>query len=119
MTLIRQVTVRRVDWFRVLTDMRTLGLTLKVITAATGVSKATLLDLRNQEADPKTHQGELLIALWVRTTGRPADEVPRQGTPCSAMKQRYIESWVGGTIHCPLCGTRHALRAPKKAIRTV
>lgn len=113
MTLIRQVKVKRVDWFRVLADLRGHGLTMRVITACTGISKPTLLDIRNQDADPKMHQGELLIALWVRTTGRPADEVPRHGDPRTAIKPKYVESWEGGTIHCPLCGTEHALRAPK------
>lgn len=114
MSLIRRVTVRRVDWFRVLADLRERGLTLRVITACTGISKPTLLDLRNQEADPKMHQGELLIALWVRTTGRPAGEVPRWGDPRTAIKRSYVEAWEGGTIHCPLCGTEHSVRAPKK-----
>lgn len=113
MTLIRQVKVKRVDWFRVLADLRDRGLTLRVITACTAISKPTLLDLRNQEADPKMHQGELLVALWVRTTGKPASQLPRHGDPRTALKPKYVESWVGGTIHCPLCGTEHALRAPK------
>ena len=115
MTLIRQVKVKRVDWFRVLADLRGHGLTLRVITACTEISKSTLLDLRNQDAEPKMQQGELLIALWVRTTGRPADQIPRHGDPRSAMKRSYIESWEGGTIHCPLCGTDHSIRPPKKS----
>lgn len=114
MTLIRQVKVKRVDWFRVLADLRGYGLTLRVITACTEISKSTLLDLRNQDAEPKMQQGELLIALWVRTTGRPADQIPRHGDPRSGMKPSYVESWEGGTIHCPLCGTDHSIKQPKK-----
>lgn len=114
MALIRQVIAKRIDWFRVLADLRDRGLTLRVITACTGISKPTLLGLRNQEADPKMHQGELLVALWVRTTGRPAGEVPRWGEPRTALKRSYVEAWVGGAIHCPLCGTEHSVRAPKK-----
>ena len=113
MTLIRQVKVKRVDWFRVLADLRDKGLTLRVITACTGISKPTLLDLRNQEADPKMHQGELLIALWMRETGRTFDKVPRHGDPRTGIKPKYVESWEGGSIHCPLCGTGHTVRAPK------
>ncbi len=113
MTLIRQVKVKRVDWFRVLADLRGNGLTLRVITACTGISKPTLLDLRNQDADPKMHQGELLIALWVRTTGNLATQVPRHGDERTAIKRSYVDSWESGSIHCPLCGTEHSIRAPK------
>ena len=113
-TLLRQVKVKRVDWFRVLADLRGHGLPLRVITACTGISKPTLLDLRNQDADPKMHQGELLIELWMRTTKLTRDDVPRWGDPRTAMKRGYVESWEGGTIHCPLCGTEHATRAPKQ-----
>lgn len=111
---LRPVKVKRVDWFRVLADIRAAGLTLRVITALTDISKNTLLDLRNQEADPKTHQGELLLTLWIKVTGQTLADVPRWGDPRTAMKRTYIESWEGGTIHCPLCCTEHSVRAPKK-----
>lgn len=111
---LRPVKVKRVDWFRVLADIRAAGLTLRVVTALTDISKSTLLDLRNQDADPKTHQGELLLTLWVKVTGLAMDDVPRWGDPRTAMKRTYIESWEGGTIHCPLCGTEHRGRALKQ-----
>lgn len=111
---LRPVKVRRVDWFRVLADIRAAGLTLRVVTALTDISKSTLLDLRNQDADPKTHQGELLLTLWVKVTGQAMADVPRWGDPRTAMKRSYIDAWEGGTIHCPLCGTEHSVRAAKK-----
>lgn len=114
MTLARRITICRIDWFRLLADLRYQGLTLRVITACTGISKPTLLGLRNQDADPKMHQGELLITLWTRTTGRPASDVPRSGDPRTALKRSYVESWEGGSIHCPLCGTEHSMRPPKR-----
>ena len=114
MALIRRVVVKKVDWFRLTADIRSHGLTLRIITACTGISKATLLDLRNQDADPKMHQGELLIALWARTTGLPTDQVPRHGNPSAALKPIYVKSWEGGSICCPLCGTEHRVREPKK-----
>lgn len=111
---LRPVTVKRIDWFRVLVDLRSAGMSLRVITALTGMSKSTLLDLRNQEADPKTHAGEILVTLWARTTGRPAADVPRWGNEFSAMKKSYEQAWERGSIHCPLCGTPHHTRPPKK-----
>jgi hypothetical protein len=112
MTLVRQVTARKVDWFRLTADLRNLGLTLKIIAAATGISKPTLLDLRNQDADPKMHQGELLIALWMRETGRPAGEVPRHGDAPSN-KPVCVQAPAGGSIRCPLCDKEHLVRAAK------
>lgn len=114
MTIIRSVKVKRVDWFRVLADIRSAGLTLRVVTAMTDISKSTLLDLRNQDADPKMHQGELLLTLWQQVTGLTMAEVPRWGDPRTAMKRTYIQAWEGGTIHCPLCGTEHRVRSPKQ-----
>lgn len=111
---LRPVKVKRVDWFRVLADIRSAGLTLRVVTALTDISKSTLLDLRNQDADPKTHQGELLLTLWVQVTGQTMADVPRWGDARTAMKRTYIDAWEGGTIHCPLCGTEHAVRSAKK-----
>lgn len=114
MALIRRVIVKKVDWFWLLTDLQGHGLTMRVITACTGVSKPTLLDIKNQDADPKMHQGELLIALWVRTTGRPADEVPRHGDPRLVVDRSNAAAWVGCAICCPLCAKEHRVRPPKK-----
>ena len=111
MTPIRQVKVKRVDWFHVLSDLRYCGLTLRVITACTGISKATLLDLRNQDADPRMHQSELLLELWCQTTGRPIDEAPRHGDPRSTTKPRRSDRLEGWKICCPLCGKEHHARA--------
>lgn len=111
MAVIRQVVVRKVDWFRVLTDLRYCGLTLRVITACTGISRATLLDLRNQDADPKMLQGELLLELWCQTTGRSTDEVPRHGDPRPTTKPRRASTFEGVRICCPLCGKEHLARA--------
>ena len=113
MPLIRQVTARRVDWPRLLFDLRSHGLVMRVITSATGISKPTLLGLRNQDSDPKMHQGELLIALWMRTTGKTFADVPRDGDPRTALKRSYVDAWEGGNIHCPLCGAKHSTRSPK------
>jgi len=83
---------------------------LSQITHATGISKSTLLEMRG-DYDPKMLPGEHLLALWVRVTQRSLADVPRRGEPCGAMKARYVASWEGGAIHCPLCGTEHAYRA--------
>lgn len=114
MALIRRVAVKKVDWFWLLMDLQWHGLTLRVIASCTEISKSTLLDLRNQNADPKMHQGELLIALWARTTGRPPDQVPRDGDPRVGVDRSNAAAWAGCTICCPLCAKEHWVRAPKK-----
>lgn len=111
MAVIRQVTARKVDWFRVLTDLRYCGLTLRVISACTGISKATLLDLRNQDADPRMLQGELILELWCQTTGRPIGEAPRHGDPRPTINPRRPGTLEGWKICCPLCGKEHQARA--------
>jgi hypothetical protein len=110
---IEPVTVRRIDWAQVMTDIRGTGLTLRMITRVTGISKPTLLDLRGDH-DLKMLPGDHLLALWARATGRELADAPRKGEACSAMKTGYVESWARGTIHCPLCGTLHPARAGKR-----
>lgn len=104
------VRVRRIDWVQVLMDVRGTGMTLSQITQATGISKATLLEMRG-DYEPKMSTGENLLALWGRETKRSLADVPRRGEACGAMKARYVASWEGGAIHCPLCGAQHAHRA--------
>lgn len=104
------VRVRRIDWGQVLMDVRGAGMTLSQITQATGISKPTLLEMRG-DYEPKMLTGEHLLALWVRVTQRSLADVPRRGEACGAMKARYVTSWEGGAIHCPLCGAEHAHRA--------
>lgn len=104
------VRVRRIDWVQVLMDVRGTGMTLSQITQATGISKATVLEMRGNY-EPKMSTGEHLLALGGRVMHRSLADVPRRGEAYGAMKARYVASWEGGAIHCPLCGTEHVHRA--------
>lgn len=57
---------QRIDWFRVLTDLRVQGYSLYAVADETGIPRKTLDGYRSQGAEPRHSDGELLIALWER-----------------------------------------------------
>ena len=67
---------QRVDWWRLLEDLRRTGLSLEAISGAVSIPKSTLLGYRNLDAEPKHADGTLLVALW--KTRHDAGVVPIQ-----------------------------------------
>jgi hypothetical protein len=55
---------QRVDWWRVLEDLRRSGLSMDSISQAVGIPRSTLLGYRNLDAEPKHADGSLVVALW-------------------------------------------------------
>lgn len=109
----KPIPVDRVDWFRVLTDLRRSGMALPLISAVVLLSKTKLLDLRNLGAEPKHAPGERLLALWMRQTGLPREGIPKLSQ--QYFKHDYeVRQWDGGTRHCPTCGREHAPMAKKQ-----
>lgn len=104
----------RVDWFRVLSDLRRAGMALTLIASLTRCSKTKLLGLRNADAEPKHAPGERIIALWMRQTGLDRSQVPMQSSTYSR-ERAEVRRWDGGTKHCPMCGREHAAVPEKKA----
>ncbi|WKB53010.1 hypothetical protein [Eleftheria terrae] len=72
----RLPTSTRVDWVRVLMDLKRAGCSLKVIAAFVEVSKSAVVGWRNLDVEPKHRDGERLIALWQDKTGRPLHLLP-------------------------------------------
>ena len=66
----------RVDWFRVLLDLKRAGCALKEIAAFIAVSKSAVVGWRNLDAEPKHRDGERLIELWLVRTRKPLAELP-------------------------------------------
>jgi hypothetical protein len=66
------------DWFRVITDLINLGLSMHEIGRTLGVdfSRDLVRHYRNG-TQPLYVRGEALLRLWSQRTGRPVDEVPR------------------------------------------
>lgn len=68
---------QRVDWFRLLDDLKRCGKTLEEISRATLIAKATLVLYRNPVGSEPSHaKGERLIAYWCQQTGRHRNEIP-------------------------------------------
>lgn len=55
---------QRLDWWRILEDLRMHRMTLEAISEATGIPKSTLLGYKNLQAEPKHADGERLLAVW-------------------------------------------------------
>lgn len=105
MTPIRQVKVKRVDWFRVLADLKRAGLSLRNIAALTGLSKNQLIGLRNQDAEPKHVAGEALVALWSQASSLGRASVPISGEEFAGKSVAVHQ--LDRRVTCPLCGTMH------------
>lgn len=54
----------RVDWNRILLDLGGVGLSLREITAITGIPTSNLAGYKNGGTEPKHADGEQLLALW-------------------------------------------------------
>lgn len=105
MTLIRQVRVKRIDWFRVLADLKRAGLSLRNIAALTGLSKTQLIGLRNEDTEPKHLAGEALVVLWGKATNLGRESLPMSGDEFAS--KRVAVHRLDGRVTCPLCGTEH------------
>jgi hypothetical protein len=56
----------RIDWWRMIEDLRRTGLSIDAIADGTKIPKATLMGYRNNDAEPKHADGEQLKQLWLR-----------------------------------------------------
>lgn len=112
---LRPVKVRRIDWFRVLADLKRAGMSLGMVASLTGVSKSVLIGLRNKDADTRSHAAECIVTLWMQATGQAWADLPRWGDeykPRTQTVRRNFEA--GATSWCPLCGAEHQVKAPKR-----
>jgi hypothetical protein len=65
----------RIDWFRILADLRMQGLSLYAVSDETGIPRKTLDGYRNG-GEPRHSDGELLLALWEKTMLPPVPMTP-------------------------------------------
>lgn len=66
---------KRVDWFRVITDMSRAGYNAHIVAHAIGVARTTLIGWK-QGAEPRYTEGERLVALWCRVLKRNRSKLP-------------------------------------------
>lgn len=57
----------RVDWFRVIADLRRCGYSAQSVADVVGVARATIL-YWGQGGEPKYTDGERLVAFWSQAT---------------------------------------------------
>lgn len=65
----------RVDWFRILDDLKRQGFSLYALEAHIAIPKSTLIGYK-QGAEPNHMTGERLIAFWCQVMGMQRDLVP-------------------------------------------
>lgn len=66
---------RRVDWFKVITQLSRAGLSPHAVSDAIGVPRSTLIGWK-QGAEPRYTEGERLVSLWCRTLSRDRSKLP-------------------------------------------
>jgi len=54
----------RVDWWRVIDDLRRTGLRVEDMSAGTGIPRSTLAGYKNLDVEPKHADGTALLRLW-------------------------------------------------------
>lgn len=72
----------RVDWFRIIDDLKRQGVSLYGIEAAIGVSPQKLCGYK-QGSEPRHNDGELLLGLWCQVTNKGREAAPLETVPTS------------------------------------
>lgn len=83
--IVNQRPIPRVNWWQIMIDLERKGVTVMTISKRIDVAKSTLLGWKNQDAEPRYGDGEMLIALWVEVTGMERGHLPRVRLPGQAM----------------------------------
>lgn len=68
----------RIDWFRVLADLRRAGLSTIAVGSQLQVPDSTIRGWK-MGSEPRHADGESLVDLWMRVLGRQRAQLPKQG----------------------------------------
>jgi hypothetical protein len=68
-------TIERIDWFRVLADMRHYNIPVQVVADHLRIPCGTVRGWQGG-AEPKHADGERLVALWMLVLGKGRDKLP-------------------------------------------
>lgn len=77
-TLRRPKKTQRIDWWRVISDLQQAGYSVDRIAAECLRSHGWVLQLKNLYAEPRFHDGMMLLGLWADATGHPRERAPKQ-----------------------------------------
>ncbi len=75
-------TTTRIDWFRIIDELKRQGVSLYGIEAAIGVSPQKLCGYK-QGSEPRHKDGESLLGLWCQVTGKGREVAPVEPVPTS------------------------------------
>lgn len=62
----REFPIKRVDWWKVLTDLQYNGYSLPRLSEQTLIPHSTLNCFKNQDAEPRHYDGETILIFWRR-----------------------------------------------------
>lgn len=77
----------RVDWFRVIADLRRCGYCAQAVADVVGVGRTTVLGWK-QGNEPSHATGERLISFWASSTGHARELLPMTEIEMSAYRAR-------------------------------
>ncbi|NVZ61243.1 hypothetical protein HX867_04035 [Pseudomonas gingeri] len=66
---------KRIDWFRVITEVLRSGYSIQGAADEIGVARTTLIGWK-QGAEPRYSEGERLVLLWCQVTEQDRNELP-------------------------------------------
>jgi hypothetical protein len=78
----------KIDWFRVLVQLRDKGFPVLDVADQTDIPRTTLIDMQNG-AEPRHANGERLLEFWAAATGQCRDDAPLTSDFPSAHKRRH------------------------------
>ena len=70
------MTDQRIDWFRILADLKRLGFSQYAVAEKTGIARETVRDWFCRTKEPRHSAGERLIAFWMAEMERPRESLP-------------------------------------------
>lgn len=74
---VARVHVRRIDWWRVVTELSAHGYGKDHIHHAIGRSPSWAMTLKNIGCEPRHCDGQALLQLWSTVVDKPIDQAPR------------------------------------------
>jgi lambda repressor-like predicted transcriptional regulator len=79
--------MNRVDWFRVLADLRANGWSETNLSTQIQIARSTINSWKSG-SEPRHADGEILVAFWCECSGKPRESLPLAARESSAARTR-------------------------------
>ena len=73
----RYETTNRINWFQLIADINRFGVPTIRIAELIFVPRETIMGWKNVGSEPRHHDGEGLIKLWLQITDKARGDLPR------------------------------------------